>query len=236
MTNLIADVIVRDEESPLQTVMSDHEEVGLEIQSSAANEGTIAPCAYVYGPASSIDAVDASLAAEPTVESHRRLGDEDGGEGTGQRLYRIEWTDRSVLGRLAEHGGSLLSATLDASGWDVRLLSPSQTDLSTAYAVWESNRWKVYVKRVVPCEEDQMGDHGLTDEQYRAMKRAVESGYYRVPRRTTLSELAADLDISHQALSERLRRASRNLVTETFRGLDDPEKGPPEAAEPAFDE
>lgn len=237
MTDLIANVVVRDEESPLQTAVDDHEGVELEIQSSAADEGTVAPCARVYGPPSSIDAVDASLAAEPTVESHRRLDDDDdGGEGSDRRFYRIEWTDRCVLDRLVEHDGSVLSATLDANGWDVRLLFPSHADLSAAYATWETDRWTVYVKRITPSEEERMAAHDLSDEQHRAMKRAVETGYYRVPRRITLAELAADLDVSHQALSERLRRASRNLVTETFHGLDDSEEEPPEAADPAFDE
>lgn len=233
MTDLIADVVVRDEESPLQTAVDDHEGVELEIRSSAADEGTVAPCAWVYGPPSSIDAVDASFAAEPTVESHRRL---NGGEGAEKRFYRIEWTDRCVLDRLVEHDGSVLSATLDANGWDVRLLFPSHADLSAAYATWETDRWTVYVKRITPSEEERMVAHDLSDEQHRAMKRAVETGYYRVPRRITLAELAADLGVSHQALSERLRRANHNLVIETFHGLDDPGKEPPEAADPAFGE
>lgn len=36
-------------------------------------------------------------------------------------------------------------------------------------------------------------------------------GYYDVPRTVTLTELADSLDVSHQGLSERLRRAHANL-------------------------
>ena len=57
---------------------------------------------------------------------------------------------------------------------------------------------------------------GLTDEQYEALTMACETGSVDVPRATDLDELAAELDISHQALSERLRRAQATLVRETL--------------------
>lgn len=232
MTDLIADVTLRDDESPLQAAMDAHEGVDLELQSAAADEGTIAPCAWVYGPPASVDAVSSSFESEPTVASHRRLS---GGEGSDQRLYRIEWTGRSVLDRLVEHDGSVLSAALDSSGWAARLLFSSHAKLSAAYATWEASRWTVHVERIRPCDGNRMAIHGLSDEQHRAMKRAVEAGYYRVPRRVTLSELAADMGISHQALSERLRRANRNLIATTIPGFDDSEERP-ETADSASDE
>ncbi|MFC7008889.1 helix-turn-helix domain-containing protein [Halalkalicoccus salilacus] len=45
---------------------------------------------------------------------------------------------------------------------------------------------------------------------------AKRLGYYDVPRTVTLTELANKLDISHQALSERLRRAHANLIDRTI--------------------
>jgi predicted DNA binding protein len=53
---------------------------------------------------------------------------------------------------------------------------------------------------------------GLTDCQQMALQVAAERGYYTVPRETTADELAEEFGISHQALSERLRRAHGNLV------------------------
>ncbi|MUV89266.1 hypothetical protein GJ629_04600 [Halapricum sp. CBA1109] len=41
---------------------------------------------------------------------------------------------------------------------------------------------------------------------------AVRRGYFTIPREVTLSELAAELDLSSQAASERLRRGIRTLV------------------------
>ncbi len=44
------------------------------------------------------------------------------------------------------------------------------------------------------------------------MLAALEHGYYDVPREASLTDLAERLDVSHQALSERLRRGHGNLV------------------------
>ena len=53
---------------------------------------------------------------------------------------------------------------------------------------------------------------GVTDKQRKALTRAFESGYYDIPRGVTTEELATDLGISHQALSERFRRAHKGLI------------------------
>jgi predicted DNA binding protein len=45
---------------------------------------------------------------------------------------------------------------------------------------------------------------------------AVRRGYYDIPRRTSMGELAAELGISDQAVSERLRRAIVALVRNTM--------------------
>jgi predicted DNA binding protein len=45
-----------------------------------------------------------------------------------------------------------------------------------------------------------------------------------VPRSVTLQELAEEFDVSHQAISERLRRATNALVQDTlFVGLNEQE-------------
>lgn len=63
-------------------------------------------------------------------------------------------------------------------------------------------------------ETEPPGD-GLTDRQYEALRTAYERGYFDIPRRTSLKELAIELDISQSSLSERLRRAQTQLIEET---------------------
>lgn len=56
----------------------------------------------------------------------------------------------------------------------------------------------------------------VTPPQQEALVQALEAGYYDVPRATTLEQLAAELGISDQALSARLRRGTATLLRETL--------------------
>lgn len=53
----------------------------------------------------------------------------------------------------------------------------------------------------------------LTDRQREVLGAAVEQGYYETPRRTTLTELSASLDISKATGSEVLHRAEGSILT-----------------------
>ena len=53
---------------------------------------------------------------------------------------------------------------------------------------------------------------GLTPEQWDALRQAHEAGYFNVPREITQSELADRLGISPSAVSQRLRRATSQLI------------------------
>ncbi|WP_255169606.1 helix-turn-helix domain-containing protein [Natrononativus amylolyticus] len=57
-------------------------------------------------------------------------------------------------------------------------------------------------------------DGTLPDEQRRALRAAVESGYYETPRKIDLSKLADELEVPRSTLSYRLRRAEAALATE----------------------
>ena len=60
---------------------------------------------------------------------------------------------------------------------------------------------------------DSLGSVALPPNQRRAMRAALDHGYYRTPREVTLDELATTLDVPRSTLSYRLRRAEERLVT-----------------------
>lgn len=65
-------------------------------------------------------------------------------------------------------------------------------------------------------ESGQEPEFGLTASQWKTLALAVERGYYDIPRRCTTAELADELDISAQAVTERLRRGITNLTRHTL--------------------
>lgn len=62
----------------------------------------------------------------------------------------------------------------------------------------------------------------ITPKQWEALALAHDVGYYESPRRTDLSGVAAELDISKSAVSQRLRAAERRLVTAVLERVDRP--------------
>lgn len=57
----------------------------------------------------------------------------------------------------------------------------------------------------------------LSDKQREALEHAVSEGYFGTGSTVSLDELAADLDISASALSQRLKRGEETLLTQIFR-------------------
>ena len=57
---------------------------------------------------------------------------------------------------------------------------------------------------------------GLTAHQERALKYALELGYYEFPKRISTGELSQKLGVKAGTLSEVLRRAEKNIITSYF--------------------
>lgn len=65
--------------------------------------------------------------------------------------------------------------------------------------------------------------YGLTEPQRDTIVTAYKAGYFEIPREVSLVDFAEQQGLSHQALSERVRRGLRNLVDSTL--ITDDENG-----------
>jgi len=68
--------------------------------------------------------------------------------------------------------------------------------------------------RVDRIQQDVESDPLLTDRQQWLLDEAIERGYYDTPRRTTLVDLADELDIAKSTCSEILHRAEERVLKE----------------------
>jgi hypothetical protein len=71
------------------------------------------------------------------------------------------------------------------------------------------------LRRLTQDGETEPPGEELTDRQHEALRTAYELGYFDIPRRTSLEDVAAELDLSASSVSERLRRAQTQLIEET---------------------
>jgi len=163
----------------------------------------------VVEAAASERAVDAALRSSPSVAAVERFGREE-----HQSRYRVTWDGharRVLRGLVAE--GVTLTCLHGASGrWKLRVLAPDRGAIARAYEVLEDLGCDPNCRSITRFGDGLANPAGVTDKQRKALTRAFELGYYDIPRDVTTGELATDLGISHQALSERFRRAHKGLI------------------------
>ena len=169
------------------------------------------------------EAFEAALYDDPTVTAPRRLT-----EFSDRRLYQVEQVGegraRSAYPAMVEAGGIIQRATVTHEGWDVQALFPDNDALTHFHEACREDDLDFTLRRKYEESDDhhEADSYGLTEKQRKMLRHAVDEGYYEVPRATDLDTLSEDLGISHQAASERLRRAVDLLVRHTITTGDEP--------------
>jgi len=114
---------------------------------------------------------------------------------------------------LDEHGGSIRRGTGASEAWTFEAVFPSHDDFSAFRSATEDLDATIEIERVYNPTSGTGAWYGLTPRQRRTLELAVDRGYYDIPRRCTTIELADELGISDQAVTERLRRGIVTFVT-----------------------
>ena len=159
-------------------------------------------------------AFEAAAADDPSVASLERVADD------GDRaIYRTEWsgTDGGVLDPITTAEGTVLSGEGRPAGWTFTIRFADGTSVSTFLAECVSAGIDLDVDRVYNADgvAEASASYGLTDRQRTALVAAWERGYFDVPREATQADLAGELDVAPQSVSELVRRATGELVANT---------------------
>lgn len=85
-------------------------------------------------------------------------------------------------------------------------------NLAAFITYWENTGISVSTSAVPSPIAPDIGAGILTRRQSEALSRAAAAGYYDIPRRVRLEDLAGEMDMSMGGLSELLRRAESRLV------------------------
>ncbi|MFC5973218.1 helix-turn-helix domain-containing protein [Halomarina salina] len=200
------------DEFALRQTLGDHPEANFECE-RIVESGNEAVMPLIWARDVGREELESSLDEDPDVKEYSLLAD----FGT-EMLYRMVWVDhvRLVMEMVTTLEATVMNAYSDGTEWEMRILYPNRDALSKTNEFCESHGLTFEVLHVREMDGEPSGRFGLTQEQYVALTNACEQGYYSVPRETDLDELAEQLDISHQALSERLRRGTEVLVEEAL--------------------
>jgi predicted DNA binding protein len=182
-------------------------------------------------------AFETALDQDPTVESYTQLAGAD-----TEWLYEMHWSAHIelVCQFFTMERAMILDAEGSAAGWDLRVLFPDRDDVRTTAEFCETRDLTLTIHsiRQFGGETARLGSarFGLTADQHEALIHAHEQGYFTVPRDVDLEGVAAGMDISHQALSERLRRGHQSLIGETLLARSDPPQQSGTDDDPSDDE
>lgn len=208
---------VPTEEFALHDTLAQLPDSDIEIERVVAdNPDQITP--YVWARAEDFDALEAAFDDDPTVESLRTLS-----EMTEERSYQMTWTgsiDR-LIPLLTNHEGTITHAVGSVEGWRLRVLFPDHDALSEAHDDLREADFSLTIQAVYEEKDERHIQHGLTETQRDTLVAAFNRGFFEIPRENSLTDLSEQLELSHQALSERLRRATSSLVESTLITGDD---------------
>jgi predicted DNA binding protein len=161
------------------------------------------------------EAFESGLADDPTTGDVTVLA-----ELQNQRLYQVELTDEGdrqmTYHSWADLGGVFISSERTGDGWRSRIRFPDRDSLQQYVAFCEEHELQFELRQLYAESERDDDPHGLSDRQHETLRIATEMGYFDVPRTVELKELADELGVSRQAVSERLRRATGALVRATI--------------------
>lgn len=166
------------------------------------------------------EAFEAAMGDDPSVTTAVCLNCSD-----ERRLYRAtvaaETAGRMTYGDAVGLDVLLLGATGTADGWVVRMQFPDRDALGAYCEACERCGVAFDVRQLYTDPESDRGDGTrLTDVQRETLELALDRGYFEVPRNVSMQELAEELGVSGQAVSERLRRGLREATTAALRDGD----------------
>lgn len=144
-----------------------------------------------------------------------------------ETLYALDWKiTRDVFFQgIIETEAQLLSGKGTIETWEFELRFPSHDALSAFQEYCENAHIDLDVGRLYNPTRPGTGPwFGLTPIQRETLIRAVEGGFYSIPRQMSTKELAEEFDVSDQAITERLRRAIIALVENTLIAARDVER------------
>ena len=163
-----------------------------------------------------VAAFEEGLEPDPTVEEYSVIGGDD-----RRRLYQVRLSrvgrKRSASTCWTEASGQFMGATRSDGWWTLRIRFPDRESVRTFFECC-ADLDGVTASLLQLYESDTTGErpYGLSRRQLETLQTAFDAGYFEIPRDAALDDLAVELDVSDNAISERLRRGIRSVLEATL--------------------
>ncbi|RDZ34363.1 MULTISPECIES: helix-turn-helix domain-containing protein [Haloferax] len=201
--SVITEVRISPGDFELGQILELDEASAIELETLVPSGDVTVPLFWVYEPVR--DHFLETVRRYPTVDNVTEVEVFD-----NRTLFRLDWdaSQDHLFQCILDQGGQISSATGTSEGWDFEIRFSQREALSEFRTCCEDAHINLDVIRVYnPTDPGVSQWYGLSEPQREALTLAVQMGYYDIPRGCTTQELASELGISDQAVTERLRRA-----------------------------
>lgn len=210
--SIVAEMTIESEEFILGQVLSLDPDTHIEMERVVPASGRVMPYVWVEG-----DDLDRFEELVTESEHVRRLAVLDRFDTEG--LYRVEWAEdvESLIYGIAETDATIIEARGNEK-WTFRLRFSDHAGLARFHNYCNRHEIAFTLERLYTLDQlkRDIPVFDLTDTQRTAVLLAVEWGYFEVPRRTTLGELAEELGVTQQTVSETLRRGTNKILKQSL--------------------
>ncbi|WP_224332994.1 helix-turn-helix domain-containing protein [Haloprofundus halobius] len=157
----------------------------------------------------SAETVREAVDDDPTVEELTVVD-----EWESVALYNVHWSEavQQLIDEIIDQHGIVLSATAHDRRWSLTLRFVNRSMLDDFQTYFDEHGQGFELERIHEMRGPKQREFGLTPPQRETLVAAFEMGYFTVPRETNITELADELGVSPNAVSQRLRRATASLV------------------------
>ncbi|QZP39564.1 helix-turn-helix domain-containing protein [Halobaculum magnesiiphilum] len=212
--SVIAEFSIEADQFLLGRIIAEFPNLAVEIERVVPTGNRIMP--YIWGYGEDLDEFVSAMQDHRNVKSIIAVDQVD-----NQALYKIEWEDptEQLIAGIAETTATILKARSN-DVWTFEIRFEDHKGLAEFNEYCTAHGIEYSLERVSALTDSQYFEksYALTKPQYEALSLAVEYGYFEIPREVTYKELAEQLDISEQAVSERVRRATNKVLRAIMRG------------------
>lgn len=206
---VITDIEVPADQFALGRLLNEIPDVKLELERLVPLQTAVIPLFWVEG--ASPDTIEETIRHDPITQDISHLT-----ETGGRHLFEFEWSPDvdAIVQPLLESNASVLRAEGTGKIWEFRLQFTDRDSFSHFRRRCREKDITFELLRLynpsVPRQQEP-----LTEPQAEILLTAYRDGYWDIPRHATLGDIAAALDISENAASERLRRAIKKAIAGT---------------------
>lgn len=203
----VAEFTVPAEALPFGETLVENPDARIEVERIVPTDESAFPFFWVYGddPERFLD----RAAAEPEIDDVQLLERID-----GRALFRANWSpDVELIEGLKRLDVTIVESVGSAEHWRFEVRARTRDRFAEFRGLFRDHGIPITLTSLYDLGSAMEDEHrALTPEQREALILAYREGYFENPRRVTQEELGEQFDISYRAVSDRLRRGTRNLV------------------------